>query len=168
MIDNWHSKPHQQHQNLAERRYQTIKNRVNTILDCTGSLPYTWLLAFAYVCFILNHTTSAAIGWCTPLEVLTGSTPNISPLLAFTWWKPDDYKVDDSSFPSESHKLRGYFVGIAKHVDYAMTFKILADDTQKVIHQSNVHSALSPNGLSLSTCGPPPKQLISHDQVQTW
>jgi hypothetical protein len=25
-IDNWQSEPHQQHQNPAERRYQTIKN----------------------------------------------------------------------------------------------------------------------------------------------
>jgi hypothetical protein len=32
-IKNWQSEPHQQHQNPAERRYQTIKNCNNRILD---------------------------------------------------------------------------------------------------------------------------------------
>jgi hypothetical protein len=32
-IDNWQSEPRQQHQNPAERRYQTIKKWTNCILD---------------------------------------------------------------------------------------------------------------------------------------
>jgi hypothetical protein len=36
-IDNWQSEPHQQQQNPAERRYQTIKNCTNRILDRTGA-----------------------------------------------------------------------------------------------------------------------------------
>jgi hypothetical protein len=34
-------------------------------------------------------------------------------------------------------------VGIAKHVGHRMTFKVLTDDTQKVMCHSNTHSALS-------------------------
>jgi len=37
------------------------------------------------------------------------------------------------------------FVGIAETVGDALTFKVLTDDTQKVIYHSAVHSALSPN-----------------------
>lgn len=144
MIGDWQSEPHQQHQNPAERRYQTIKTMANTIIDRTGSPAYTWLLALIYVCFILNHTASGTIGWRAPLEVLTGSTPDISPLLRFQWWEPVYYKVDDADFPSESRELRGHFVGIAEHVGHAMTYKILTDDTQKVIFRSNVRSALDP------------------------
>jgi hypothetical protein len=44
-IDKWQSEPHQQHQNPTERRYQTIKNCTNCILDRTGAPAHTWLLA---------------------------------------------------------------------------------------------------------------------------
>jgi hypothetical protein len=54
-IDNWQSEPHQQHQNPAERRYKTIKNWTNRILDRTRAPAETWLLALQYVCFLLNH-----------------------------------------------------------------------------------------------------------------
>jgi hypothetical protein len=33
VISSWQSEPHQQHQNPAERRYQTVKQLCNTILD---------------------------------------------------------------------------------------------------------------------------------------
>ena len=55
-ISNWNSEPHQQQQNPAERRYQTVKRMTNTLLDRSGSPASTWLLAITYVCFILNHT----------------------------------------------------------------------------------------------------------------
>ncbi len=41
---------------------------------------------------------------------------------------------------SEKHE---HFVGISESVGHAMTFKILTDNTLKVIHQSNVRSALN-------------------------
>jgi hypothetical protein len=55
-ISSWHSEPHQQHQNYAENRYQTVKTMGNTILDCMGAPSYTWLLCITYNCFILNFT----------------------------------------------------------------------------------------------------------------
>jgi hypothetical protein len=77
-IPSWQSELYQQHQDPCERCYQDIKPMTNTLLDCTGSLPSTWLLAMAYVCFLLNHTYSSSI--CTvPITVATSSTPNISP-----------------------------------------------------------------------------------------
>jgi hypothetical protein len=87
----------------------------NTLLDRSGVLASTWLLAMAYVCFILNHTYNGSI--CSvPMTVVSGSTPDISPLLAFAWWEPLYYKVDDSSFPSDTREKRGRFVGIVENV----------------------------------------------------
>jgi hypothetical protein len=48
------------------------------------------------------------------------------------------FKLDDASFPSNSRERRDRFVGISEHVGHAMTYIILTDDTQKIIHQSNV------------------------------
>jgi hypothetical protein len=72
----------------------------------------------------------------------TGSTNDISPLLCFHFWEPVYYKLDDSDFPSD-------FVGISKSVGHAMTLKILTDQTLKVIHRSNVRSALNPHAKNL-------------------
>ena len=38
---------------------------------------------------------------------------------------------------------RGHWVGIANHVGHAMTYKILTDDTSKVIYRSSLRTALS-------------------------
>jgi hypothetical protein len=97
---------------------------------------------------LLNNT------WCEAIDDIlihlsTGSTNDISPLLCFHFWEPVYYKLDDSDFPSDSRKKRGHFVGIRKSVGHAMTFKILTDNTLKVIHQSNVRSALNPHAKNL-------------------
>jgi hypothetical protein len=132
-ISTWQSELHQQHQNPAERQYQNIKQLCNTILDRSGAPAYTWLLCLMYVCFLLNNT------WCKavddiPIRMSPGSTNDISPLLCFHFWEPVYYKLDDSDFPSDSREKRGHFVGISESVRHAMTFKILTDDTLKVIH----------------------------------
>jgi hypothetical protein len=104
---------HRREEALATNKYQDVKRMVNTTMDRTGLPPQTWLLALMYVCFFLNFTASASLNWRTPMEILTGSTPDISPLLSFRWWEPVYFKLDDASFPSDSRERRGRFVGIS-------------------------------------------------------
>jgi hypothetical protein len=73
-ISSWQSEPHQQHQNYAENRYQTVKTMGNTILDRTGAPTYTWLLCLTYVCVIHNFTVSSALHGGVPIQRATGST----------------------------------------------------------------------------------------------
>eukprot|EP00980_Cylindrotheca_fusiformis_P023113 scaffold10147_cov126-Cylindrotheca_fusiformis.AAC.1 len=113
-IGNWQSEPHQQHQNPAERRYQTLKRMTNVILDRSGSPASTWLLCLMYVALLLNLTYNWTLGGI-PLQFAEGSTQDISPLLRFYWWEPVYYKVDDSPFPSLSREERGRFVGVSKN-----------------------------------------------------
>ena len=142
-ILSWQSKPHQQQQNPAERKYQTLKWYTNTILSRTSAPANTWLLCLLYVCFLLNYLVCQSLKWQTLLEALEGSTPNISPSLHFSFWDLVYYKLDDSDFPSGSTEERGHWVGIAENVGHTMTYKILTDDTKKVIYRSNVCSALT-------------------------
>jgi hypothetical protein len=136
-IPSWQSEPYQQQKNPCERHYQDVKRVTNMLLDRTGLLPSAWLLPMAYGCFLLNHTYNASIR-TVPITVATGSTPDISPLLAFTWWEPVYYKVDDSDFPSDPREKRGRFVCIAEHVGHRMTYKVRTDDTHKIICQSGL------------------------------
>ena len=43
-ISSWQSEPHHQHQNFAERRFQTVKAIANRILDYSGAPASTWFL----------------------------------------------------------------------------------------------------------------------------
>jgi len=81
------------------------------------------------------------------MRVLTGTTPDISPILRFSFYQPVYYAVNEPSFPSDSREARGRFVGIAEHVGHAMTFLILTDDTDKVIERSLVR-AVDPAALN--------------------
>jgi hypothetical protein len=144
VIGAWQSEPLQQQQNPAERHYQTAKRMMNTCMDRTNSPAYTWLLALLYVYFLLNHLAHAKLQYRTPIEALTGSTPDISILLRFHWYERIYYKVDDSDFPSDSLEKLGRFVGIAENVGHTMTYKVLTDDTHKVICRANLRSAIDP------------------------
>ena len=112
---------------------------VNTVLDHTGAPVYCWLLCLMYVSFILNNCFSDNIG-STPLQQCTGTTNDISPMLCFDFYEAVYFLMDDSAFPSESKEYHGHWVRVSENVGNFMTFKVLTDDTLKVIHQSNIRS----------------------------
>ena len=147
-IASWQSEPYQQHQNPAERRYQTVKRLCNTILDRTGAPAYCWLLCLMYVCYVLNNSFSATIK-STPLRQAYGTDNDISPMLYFSFYEPVYYLVDETTFPSESKELRGRWVGVSENVGHFMTYKILTDDTRRIIHRSNIRSASDPHSRNL-------------------
>jgi hypothetical protein len=90
-VDSCQSEPYHQHQNAAERRYQTVKRSKNRIVDRSGAPAYTWLHCLHYVCYLLNHTYNESIKG-VPMQRLTGDTPAISVLLRFHFWQKVYYK----------------------------------------------------------------------------
>ena len=139
-ISSWQSEPHQQQQNPAERRIQTVKGMTNRIMDRTGAPGYTWLLCLIYVCFLMSRTWNDTIN-NVPITALTGATVDISVLLRFYFWQRVYYLKEDNTFPSESKEGYGRIVGISEHVGNALTWKILTEDTHKVIYRSRVRPA---------------------------
>ena len=136
-IGSWQSEPHQQQQNPAERRYQTLKTTANRVMDRTGAPPNTWLLCLQYVCYLLNHSYNITTGG-VPLTQLTGSTVDISALLRFYFWQKVYYKAVDVDFPSDSPEAVGHIVGISEHCGHALTWKILTVDSNSIIFRSLV------------------------------
>eukprot|EP00955_Chlamydomonas_euryale_P021967 231985-Chlamydomonas_euryale.AAC.1 len=86
MIKSWQSEAHFQHQNYAERVWQRIKRYTNWYMNYRDVQPNCWLLCMQWVADVMNHTAEKSLGWRTPLEVLTGQTPDISILLSFLFW----------------------------------------------------------------------------------
>ena len=147
-IQDWQSEPHFHHQNFAERKYRDVKTLINWVLNCSGAPDYTWFLCMQYVIFIQNHTALKSLNWRTPLEVLTGQTPDISVIknCGFRFYDPVYFKRMTTKeiatkFPSDSTELRGHFVGFAENVGHTITFKVLTEDTQKIIHRSRIRPA---------------------------
>ena len=99
--------------------------------------------------FVLNHLASKVLKWRTPLEALTGSTPDISAIIQFRFWEPVYYRRHDSSFPSDTKEEAGHFVGFATSVGDALTYLVLTDNSSKVIHLSTVQSSVPPGTRNL-------------------
>ena len=148
-IKEWQSEPDHQHQNPFERRFQTIKNWTNNVMNRTGAPPYTWLLALTYVCMILNVLASPSLDGQIPLTVLTGQVVDISPYLQFAFYEPVYIKRSKQDFPSQSEEVKGRWVGFAEGIGDAMTWKVLLDDTLKVVPRSVVRSAVAKDNLRL-------------------
>jgi hypothetical protein len=91
--------------------------------------------------------------------MVTGTTNDISQLLYFSFYEPVYYHDDDTPFPSANKECHGRWVGISENVGNFMTFKILTDDTHKVIYHSNLRSARDPTAqnllIDLLNTGPP-------------
>ncbi len=110
-------------------------------MNRSGAPAYAWLLCLIYVCYILNHIATGSLNWKVPLFCLTGNPIDISVLFLFFFWEEVYYSNPEHGFPSESSEKKGRFVGFGDNVGDAFTFKILMEDTKKIIYRSNVRPA---------------------------
>ena len=60
-IDSFQSEPHYQHQNLAERRYKSVKHNINKVMNMAAAPAYCWLLCLQYVYLIMNRLALQSI-----------------------------------------------------------------------------------------------------------
>ena len=145
-IQDYQSEPYHQHQNKAENRFGLAKHYTNTVMNTSGCSACCWLLCLQYICVVLNHLASPTLQGICPVQALEGTTPDISFLLHFSFYEPVYYRIDSSepflNFPSSSNEKKGYWVGFADNQGDSLTWRILTEDTQKIIIHSGVRSAL--------------------------
>ena len=145
-IQDYQSEPYHQHQNKAENCFGLAKRYTNTVMNTSGCPAFCWLLCLQYICVVLNHLASPTLQGICPVQALEGTTPDISFLLHFSFYEPVYYRIDSSepdlNFPSSSNEKKGYWVGFADNQGDSLTWRILTEDTQKIIIRSGVRSAL--------------------------
>ena len=145
-IKDYQSEPYHQHQNKAENRFGLAKRYTNTVMNTSGCPACCWLLCLQYICVVLNHLASPTLQGICPVQALEGTTADISFLLHFSFYEPIYYRIDSSepdlNFPSSSNEKKGYWVGFADNQGDSLTWRILTEDTQKIIIRSGVRSAL--------------------------
>jgi len=146
-INDWHSEAHYQHQSFAEHRWRHIKKNVEWLMNLRNCPPEVWLLALQCICSVMNHAAEKPLGNCPPLQVLEGATIDISILLYFLFWDivyvscVGDKEYHGQIGSKKSSIVRGRMVGFAWNVGHGLTYKVLTDDTQKVICRSHLRLA---------------------------
>ena len=80
---------------------------------------------------------------------MTGVNLDIRPISRFQWYVPVYYEQTNGNFPSDTREKKGYFFGIAENIGHVMTYKILTDNTHKIICCSNIRSVLNPSTSKL-------------------
>ena len=145
-IQHYHSEPYHQHQNKAENHFGLTKLYTNTVMNTSGCPACCWLLCLQYICVVLNHLASPTLQGICPVQALEGTTPDVSFMLHFSFYEPVYYRIDSSepdlNFPSSSNENKGYWVGFSDNQGDSFTWRILTEDTQKIIICSGVRSAL--------------------------
>ena len=145
-IQDYQSEPYHQHQNKAENCFGLAKCYTNTVMNTSGCPACCWLLCLQYICVVLNHLASPTLQGICPVQALQGTTPDVSFMLHFSFYEPVYYRIDSSepdlNFPSSSNEKQGYWVGFANNQGDSLTWRILTEDTQKIIIRSGIRSAL--------------------------
>ena len=115
-------------------------------MNTSGSPACCWLLFLQYICVVLNHLASPNLQGICPVQALAGTTADISFMIHFSFYEPVYYRIDSSepdlNFPSSSNEKKGYWVGFADNQGDSLSWRILTEDTQKIIIRSGVRSAL--------------------------
>ena len=146
-IQDYQSESYHQHQNKTETCFGPAKRYTNTVMNTSGYLACCWLLCLQHIFVVLHHLASPTLQGICPVQALQGTTPDISFMLHSSFYEPVYYRTDSSGpdfhFPSSSNEKKGYWVGFANNQGDHLTWRILTEDTQKIIICSGVRSALS-------------------------
>ena len=115
-------------------------------MNTSGCPACCWLLCLQCICVVVNHLASPTLQGICPVQALQGTTPDVSFMLHFSFYEPVYYRIGSSepdlNFPSSSNEKKGYWVGFADNQGDSFTWRILTEDTQKIIIHSGIRSAL--------------------------
>ena len=115
-------------------------------MNTSGCPACCWLLCLQYICVVLNHLASPTPHGICLVQALEGTTPDISFLLHFSFYEPVYYRIDSSgpdlNLASSSNEKTSYWVGFADNQGDRLTWRILTEETQRIIIRSGIRIAL--------------------------
>jgi hypothetical protein len=119
------TEPYSPWQNQAEGAIREIKRHTLCLMTKTHTPKALWDFCAVYACELHNRIALPMyqLHGRTPIETLTGNTPDISEYLEYEWYQPV-WILSPGAFPEETHTL-GRWLGVAHRVDQAMCFWVL-------------------------------------------
>ncbi len=139
------TEPNSGWQNRAEIEIRELKKHFRRIMHRNRCPEAFWCYGLEYTCEIRKLMARYSLDWRTPVELLTGDTPDSSEFLEFDFYGWVKFK-DPKSGLSDDLQL-GRWLGVAKSVGQAMTYWILksngyvvARSTVRPLNQEELHS----------------------------
>ena len=129
------TEPHTPSQNKTELEIKALKNHYRRLMNNHNVPESLWDFGLKHTARIRAHVARDSLDGRTPMELLTGSTPDISELIESTFYDWIKY-YEPTSFPSKREFL-GRWLGPAEHVGQALCYYILKPNGQ-IIARSTV------------------------------
>ena len=117
------TEPHSGWQNKAEIEIRELKKHYRRIMHRSKCPEAFWCYGMEYIKEIRKVTAKPTLDWRTPIEVLTGETPDCSEKLEFDLYGWVKYK-DPKALLGDDVAL-GRWLGVAHDVGQAMTYWVL-------------------------------------------
>ena len=126
-INLQHTVPYSPWQNKAEASIREIKRGTRIKLQRTKAPKRFWSYAAKWVAAIRRLTALdiPELEGRTPMERMTGSTPNITPYLLFDWYEDVYYHMPIADFPHEKRVL-GKLIGVADNCTDELAFVVIS------------------------------------------
>eukprot|EP00934_Nitzschia_sp_Nitz4_P004494 Nitzschia sp. Nitz4//scaffold699_size1639//47//1622//NITZ4_009318-RA/size1639-snap-gene-0.2-mRNA-1//-1//CDS//3329556654//4484//frame0 len=109
--------PYRPNQNPAETVIRELRKRWYRTIFRTNCPQRLWHFAFPYIALLMSHTSTYAanLGGRTPIEHLTGDTPDISELLDFAFYDRVWFKENAGLDVSHITSGTSYHIGFYQH-----------------------------------------------------
>jgi Reverse transcriptase (RNA-dependent DNA polymerase) len=137
VVPQHNSEAHHHESNFVERSWQEVKQRgFNVMRENVIPNKHTFSI-YQHICDCMNHTAINSNDNRTPLEILTGDTPDIS-VFRFrpyqeVWYLKTKATLDQREW------IKGRFLGIAWSTGDSMCFRVVPEDKhQRIIHRTTV------------------------------
>jgi hypothetical protein len=130
------SEPYSPWQVGVERSIREVKKAMRTLMNNTKAPKCLWDYCAVYACEIrclTVHSNFAAQG-CTPYELVTERTLDISEYVEFEWYEVLWY-YDQDDFPTDRRRL-GRWLGVAHRVGQACCYYILPFSGEPIVHST--------------------------------
>jgi hypothetical protein len=101
------TEPYTPNQNHCYHKFGQVCIHACMIMEQTCCPEQLWVYVIEYVCFMQNRTARKVLNGRTPLEVMTGSTPDISELFDFEFYQSVSY-MDNPQVKFPQQLLAGY------------------------------------------------------------
>ena len=141
---------HEQH-GTAEISNRIIMERARTMLNLSAMPKKFWTFAVNASAYVSNRLLTAASPDKTPIELFTGTKPNISHLRLFGCKvlarKPSEHLKGNKKL--EERTTSGYFIGYTNHPSI---YLVVSSDYSSVYRATNVHfqeNFISNNGTKI-------------------
>ena len=132
---NYHvSSPRRPNENPAEATIREVKKRWYNITRKKQVPPRLWDFGIAQICEITNITVSSSryTAGSTPLEIITGETPDISEYIDFSFYDWISYR-SNAGLGEES---LGRWLGVSHKIGKLMSYWILTISKCNIHHYS--------------------------------